>query len=69
MRNQKGISLIAIIIIVAIVIIGIIIISSSSKPGYEMTESEVTAYGNLREAIAESGINGDGKRISLLKRL
>ena len=45
LKSEKGISLIAIIvIIIAIIVVGIIIISSNSKPGYEMTASEVSAY-------------------------
>lgn len=68
MRNQKGISLIAIIIIVAIVIISIIIISnigepnSKTKPGYELDvlNQEALALSELRLAISKSGLDGSG---------
>ena len=53
---------IAIIIIIAIVIVGIIIISSNSSPGYEMDvkNKEALAYTRLRQAIANSRLNGSG---------
>lgn len=62
LKNQKGISLIAIVVIVAIIIVGIIIISSNSKPGYEMDvkNKEALAYARLRQAVANSRLNGSG---------
>lgn len=62
LKNQKGISLIAIVVIVAIIIIGISIISLNSKPGYEMDvkNMEALAYARLRQAIATSKVEGTG---------
>lgn len=62
LKSQKGISLLAIIIVVAIIIVGIIIISSSSVPGYEMDvkNKEALAYTRLRQAIANSKVDGSG---------
>lgn len=62
MKNQKGISLIAIIIIIAIIIVGIIIFSSNSKPGYELNvaNKEALALSELRLAIAKGRLNGSG---------
>lgn len=62
LKSQKGISLITIVIIVAIIIVGIIIISSSSTPGYEMDikNKEALAYTRLRQAIANSKVDGSG---------
>lgn len=61
-KSQKGISLIAIVVVIAIIIIGIIIISSSSTPGYEMDvkNKEALAYTRLRQAIANSKVDGTG---------
>ncbi len=52
MRNQKGISLIAIIIIVVIVI-GIIIYIANYKDGHKLTNEEKTAYLNFRSEITK----------------
>lgn len=65
MRNQKGISLIAIIIIVAIVIIGIIIISNSGD--YKFDDKEGLAYANLRWACSKTAL-GDVDNIGTITR-
>ena len=61
MKNQKGISLIALLVIIVIIILGIILISSNSN-GYEMdiSSGEALAYTRLRVAIANSRLNGSG---------
>ena len=61
MRNQKGITLIAIIIIIAIIILCIIIFSNT-KPGYELNiaNKECLALSELRLAIAKAHLNGSG---------
>ena len=65
MKNQKGISLIALIIIIAIVVIGIIVIVSSNQ-GKTMTNIQwgsmpSSEYYELRLATTTSEVSGSGK--------
>lgn len=57
-KNQKGISLIALIIIVVIVI-GIIIYIATYKSGHKLTTEEKNTYLNLRSLITKSTLATD----------